>query len=82
MGPEGHRSKTTSRNPLAHRKNSDAFSGLVRPGRAFYFGSGAFWWIEPCRIRPIPLKSRIRAQEIDCKKLHCFRYQAVLSNSS
>jgi len=60
MGPGEHRSKTTSRNPLAHLKNSDAFSGLVRPGRASYFGSGAFWWTEPCRIRLMRFQSGLR----------------------
>ena len=87
MGPGEHRSKTTSRNPLAHLKNSDAFSGLLRPLKAFCFfgidcvarqpnatGSGAFWWTEPCRISPMRMESRSRAEEIGCERLHCFRH--------
>lgn len=74
MGPGEHRSKTTSRNPLAHLKNSDAFSGLVWPGRAFCFseidceklqpnatGPGASWWTEPCRTGSMRFESRSRA---------------------
>ena len=51
------RLRTTAfpRNPLAHLKNSDAFRGLVRAQRAFYFGSRALWGADPCRFRPMRL---------------------------
>jgi len=42
----GPRTTAFPRNPLAHLKNSDAFSGLVRLRRAFYFMNGqATWWV-------------------------------------
>jgi predicted amino acid dehydrogenase len=43
-------------------------------GRAFCFGSGAFWVDRALVNQADAVRISVTGQEIDCEKPHCFRY--------